>query len=190
MKRGFWRSKWSRQLEPEVGHCRKTARSARYDACMCPSEKYRYSLERSIQAKGPSVCFVMLNPSTADEIKNDPTIKRCIGFATRELGRRLLVLNLFAYRATSPKVLRAVDDPIGPENGRVWAHHVNELAIERDSVVVAAWGNDGEGRNAQEFKALCAAVGLQLRCLGFTRNRAPRHPLYVRRDAPLVPMAA
>ena len=121
--------------------------------------------------------FIGLNPSTADETVDDPTIRRCIGFADDRGYGRLAVANLFAYRATRPAVLKRTSRPIGVANNR-W---LLRLAAE-SNLCVAAWGNGGRhlGRDAEVVALL---RGLQ--CLGVTASGAPRHPLYVRRDTKL-----
>jgi hypothetical protein len=119
----------------------------------------------------------MLNPSTADERTDDPTIRRCIGFA-RDWGYGgVEIVNIFALRATDPRELRLARDPIGRVNDR----HVREAA-ERSSAVVIAWGVHGALRARG-----AAALGLlspraRLLALGWTRAGEPRHPLYLRRD--------
>lgn len=148
---------------------------------------YRYTLHRHIPCmlRWLRPClFVMLNPSRADATIDDPTIKRCIGFAKAWSCTSLTVVNLFALRATDPEALAAHADPVGPENDR----YVREqLEAHRLGVVVAAWGSHAFARTrAREF---CASVtGLQ--CLGITKDGSPRHPLYVRSDQPLQPYGA
>jgi len=147
-----------------------------------PCRRYRYTLSRSINTGGKQVLFVMLNPSTADEVQNDPTIRRCIRFAQREGGSILNVVNLFAWRSTDPGVLGEVLDPIGPDNDR----HIVEAAT-KSSLIVCAWGVHGafmqRGKAVQQLLA-----DRPLYALGFTKDGAPRHPLYVKGDAPLVRM--
>ena len=152
-------------------------RSAHFSRC----KQYRYALWRTWDAKRPTVLFVGLNPSTADATEDDPTIKRCIRFADDRGYGRLAVANLFAYRATSPAVLRQTPHPIGTANNR-W---LRRLAAESD-VCVAAWGNGGRhlGRDTEVIGILG-----DLKCLGLTKTGAPRHPLYVRADTKLWPFA-
>jgi hypothetical protein len=141
--------------------------------------KYRYSLEREWMTGGGTCLFVMLNPSTADATEDDPTIRRCIGFAQRWGYQRLTVGNLFAYRATDPRELREVDDPGGPENPT----HLGLLAREADRVV-AAWGAFPV-TGAKWVDVVLSEVGGPLYCLGTTANGSPRHPLYVKSDTEL-----
>ena len=118
----------------------------------------------------------MLNPSTADEQRDDPTIRRCIGFA-RDWGYGgLEVVNLFAFRATDPRELRHAADPVGPQND----HHL-ALAARRATLVVAAWGANADARRARRAMQVLSGQRRSLAHLGFTRSRQPRHPLYLPR---------
>jgi hypothetical protein len=148
---------------------------------------YRYRLWRTLASGGRSgrLLFVMLNPSTADATINDPTLRRCISFASDWGFGSLEVCNLFAYRATDPEVLARLPDPIGPENDR----HLLAAAA-RAETIIAAWGGRGDlkGRAAQ-VKALLVCCR-PLFCLGLTKGGAPRHPLYVRRGTAPIPFAA
>jgi hypothetical protein len=149
--------------EPETG--------ATISAC----EKYRYDLWRVWDPELPVVNFVGLNPSTADATKDDPTIRRCIGFAKAWGCGGLLMTNLFAFRSTDPKGLLTADDPVG-EGNQPSLLRAKRLA----RYVIAAWGVHGtlSGRDA-EVMALFGPV----QCLGYTKDGHPRHPLYVRADA-------
>ena len=127
------------------------------------------------------MAFVMLNPSTADERRDDPTIRRCVGFARRWGFGGVEIVNLFALRASDPRALRRASDPVGPDNDR----HIARVAA-RATLLVVAWGVWGRlrGRSA----ALRARLSRRApRCLGLTRSGEPRHPLYLRADARLVP---
>lgn len=148
---------------------------------------YRYRLERPLDpaGRGPIV-FVMLNPSTADAELDDPTIRRCRGFANREAATRLVVVNLFAYRATKPADLELAADPVGPLND---AHLLAALDETRaGGRVVAAWGAQPRARaHGLAFRAMAADLGVELYALGLTADGSPRHPLYVRGNAKPVP---
>ena len=146
---------------------------------------YRYRLSREWDADLPIVNFIGLNPSTADALRDDPTIRRCIGFARRWGFGKLVMTNLFAYRATDPLALcRAEADVVGPEN----AIFLEESAAEA-SMVIAAWGAvDGLFRNSVRF-ALRQTESVRQRlangelyAIGFTQRGYPRHPLYVKGD--------
>lgn len=139
--------------------------------------RYRYRLWRRWDRSRPVVAFVMLNPSTADARRDDPTIRRCIGFARAWGFGGVDVVNLFAYRATDPRDLLRVADPVGPRN---WRHI--QRAVLGAALVVAAWG-------AHPSAARRVPISLpRARCLGLTRTGQPRHPLYLRRDARPVPV--
>lgn len=146
--------------------------------------RYRYALQRQLEASGQgAVLFVMLNPSTADACRDDPTIRRCIGFARRLGARRLLVGNLYAYRATLPRQLFAAEDPVGPGNDR-W---LRRMARQVDRIVVA-WGAHAVPERVQRVGRLLAGVHSEpLLALGLTVSGQPRHPLYLPRDAQLQP---
>lgn len=140
-------------------------------------EKYRYLLTRT-WGVGPKALFVMLNPSTATEVQNDPTVERCERRA-RSLGfGAFRVTNIFAYRATDPKVMRAVADPVGPGNDSA----IRESALWADRIV-CAWGNHGLHLDRGHHVAkLLRATGAPLFHLGLTGQGQPRHPLYVGYD--------
>ena len=142
-------------------------RAARIDGA------YRYSLWRRVGPSPGRVLFVMLNPSTADAIADDPTIRRCSGFARAWGYGELEVCNLFAYRTPYPRELLGVEDPVGPSNDRFLSR-----AAARADRVLAAWGVVGM-RSARAAVVLENLRKVPLSCLGRTRDGAPRHPLYV-----------
>jgi hypothetical protein len=135
------------------------------------TEMYRYTLTRIWDRSKRRVCFVMLNPSTADGYEDDPTIRRCIGFAERWGYGSLSVVNLYAFRATDPRELWKTTFPVGKEND-TWI----ERAVLESKCVVAAWGAGAKCRvrTRQVMSLLKGAV-----CLGTSKSGAPRHPLYV-----------
>lgn len=145
--------------------------------------RYRYALMRRWD-DNPPLTFIMLNPSTADASLDDPTIRRCVGFAKREGCGAAHVLNLYAYRATDPKALLTCEDPVGPENDTYLLRHA-WAALTAGRPVVAAWGVHAQSQRVKEMLALVPE--LDLRCLGATKDGHPRHPLYVKGDQPLVP---
>jgi hypothetical protein len=136
---------------------------------------FRYRLWRT-WAAGPRVVFIGLNPSTADATADDPTVRRCVGFAKAWGFGGVDVVNLFAYRATEPRVLKRAADPIGPDND----DHLLEVA--RDSGrVVAAWGVHGSHRIRDDsVLELLRAAGVKVSCLSRTQAGHPRHPLYAK----------
>lgn len=136
---------------------------------------YRYALTRAWNASGRRLLFIMLNPSKATELVNDPTVERCERRA-RALGYGAFrVCNIFAWRETDPAALRRATDPVGPENDAV----LRDSAAWADDIL-CAWGIHGAhlGR-ADAVTALLLATGRPLLCLGLTRAGHPRHPLYV-----------
>jgi hypothetical protein len=140
---------------------------------------YRYRLWRVWQPDRPRVVFVLLNPSTADASRNDGTIRRCLAFA-RELGCGALeVVNLFAFRAVNPRLLRHVSDPVGAGNDAA----IRGAAADAD-LIVLGWGCHGAylGRDARVRELLSH---YPLYAYGLTRDGHPRHPLYIRRDSAL-----
>jgi hypothetical protein len=145
---------------------------------------YRYTLGRrwSQDLSDGAAVFVMLNPSTADAAVDDPTIRRCIGFAKALGYGGLHVVNLYAFRATKPADLWRAADPIGPDNDE----HLRETfkaAAREGRAVIAAWSANAQPLRAEFVGALARAAGVTLQALGFTKDGAPRHPLYLRADA-------
>jgi len=149
-------------------------------ATFSPCGRYRYRLERDWRG-GKAMPFGLLNPSTADAAKDDPTIRRCAKFAERDGFGRLVVVNLFAFRSTDPDALLEQEDPVGPENDA----HIGRALIE-SSKVVLAWGANPIAEDRGKMVALRICGVVPTFALGFTASGAPRHPLYVRGDAPLV----
>jgi len=145
--------------------------------------RYRYSLERE-WSKAPPMVFCMLNPSTADASVDDPTIRRCIGFAKREGCGGIYVVNLFAYRATNPADLRSAGDPFGPENAEEIGAAMTWAAV--GGPFVAAWGANPAARHGRAYITERArAFGIKVYCLGKTKAGAPMHPLYLPGNADL-----
>ena len=135
-------------------------------------DDYRYLLERYWGERN-LVLFVMLNPSTADGTKDDPTIRRCIGFAKSNGFLGLRVVNLYAWRATEPQEIFKAADPIGPENDK-W---IDQAAFTCDTIV-AAWGTLGQPERVHHVMRILEAHKL-VYCLGRTKDGHPRHPLGV-----------
>jgi hypothetical protein len=158
--------------------------AVRKDAFVSPCGLYRYWLCR-VWDDRPPVCWVMLNPSTADASLDDPTIRRCVAFARSWGAGGIYVVNLFALRATDPGQLSASLAPVGPDNDHAVCSHAT---TEGQLAVVAAWGTGG-GYLARD-RAVCRMLrerGVDLKCLGTTRHGHPRHPLYVSGNTPLQP---
>lgn len=151
---------------------------------------FRWSLTREWRAGEPTCCFVMLNPSTADGTADDPTIRRCVRFADRMGCGALEVRNLYPLRATDPAELKAHPDPGGGVDGAKAL-----LLALRHPVVVCGWGAvllpdrlcRIHAKRVADFHTAAVQAGVSLKCLGTTKDGHPRHPLYVKADAELVP---
>lgn len=133
---------------------------------------FRYFLAR-IWGPGPIVVFIMLNPSTADASKDDPTIRRCIGFAQKWKYGGVIVVNLFAFRATKPKALKKAEDPVGPENDEIILE-----ACTSAGRIVGAWGAHGTYESRDELVENLL-LDHELLCLRKTKKGHPEHPLYI-----------
>ena len=150
------------------------------DAKLSDCRKYRYALWRTWDDSKPYVMIVGLNPSTADETKDDPTLTRCIKFAKYWGYGGLCMANLFAFRATEPSDMMASSDPVGLENDS-WLSKLSKDA----GIVVAAWGNDGShlGRSSA-IKAMLP----NLHYIKMNKSGEPAHPLYLRSSLVPTPM--
>ena len=147
------------------------------EAVYSPDSRYRYALTRN-WAAGERVLFVMLNPSTATEVQNDPTVERCERRA-RALGfGGFAVANIFAFRATDPRVMRAEPDPVGPANDAI----LLDLAAKADRII-CAWGSHGAHLDrGTTVRTLLRTTGRTLFHLGLTVAGQPKHPLYIGYD--------
>lgn len=145
------------------------------ETVLSPRRRYRYCLWREWDRTNPRYAvFVGLNPSTADEVDDDPTIRRCIDYAKRWGYGALCMVNLFAYRATQPKLMKEHVAPVGDDND-FWL-----LEVVKDAeVVVAAWGTNGTHRGRD--KAVMRLLAGRLSCLDKTKEGQPKHPLYLRK---------
>ena len=148
----------------------------RHGAELDDDREYRYRLWRVWDATKPTIAFVMLNPSTADESEDDPTIRRCIGYAKDWGYGRLEVVNLFALRSPDPENLRDHPDPVGPENDE----YLQQVCSDAEKVIVA-WGANGglHGR----ARAVADLLDADLYALDTTKEGHPVHPLYQPADA-------
>lgn len=147
-------------------------------AIYSPCESYRYLLTRKWDAGGPKALFVMLNPSTATEMQNDPTVERCERRA-RALGfGAFRVANIFAWRATDPREMRSAADPVGPLNDAALM-----FSLGWADLVLCAWGTHGAhlGRGAAVVSML-RQTGKPLHHLGLSLQGHPKHPLYIGYD--------
>lgn len=148
-------------------------RSATFSGC----RTWRYALYRRWDETLPWCMFIGLNPSTADETEDDPTIRRCIGFAKDWGYGGLIMCNLYGFRSTDPKGLLACADPVGPRNDEALAACAGKAAL-----VVAAWGMHAKPDRAD---AVVDLLGGSLCCLGRTLAGFPKHPSRLRKDTPL-----
>lgn len=150
------------------------------EAVYSDCEKYRYSLTRIWDAAGARALFVMLNPSTATEVQNDPTVERCERRA-RALGfGGFRVTNIFAWRDTDPKNMRAAHDPVGPENNDTIRQSALSWVRDTNDQIICAWGAHGD-HLGQGFaiQSLLRKCDKPLYSLGMTKQGHPKHPLYI-----------
>lgn len=149
----------------------ETLKNAVFSRC----RRYRYVLRRSWHLDHPQVLFVALNPSTADEVTDDATVRRCVGFGRHWGFGGIIIANLFAYRTPDPSALRSARNPIGPKNDW-WLEFLSDEA----AMTVAAWGIHGnlDGRAETVLPKL-----KNVHVLGRTKGGDPRHPLYLPRTA-------
>lgn len=152
-----------------------------------PDRTHRYTLWRYLDGFTQTrfVQFIGLNPSTADEIIDDPTIRRCKDFAARWGYSALCMTNLFSFRATDPKVMRAATVQVDHIRlNRWWIKEIACLA----SLTVCAWGVHGSFRGEADALLLeLSAWRARLHCLGRTKDGHPKHPLYLRADSQPIP---
>lgn len=146
---------------------------------LSPCGSYRYLLTRTLQHGTGACVFVMLNPSTADGLKDDPTIRRCVGFVQDWGFQQLRVVNLFAWRATYPRDMLRQLDPVGPD-GDGWILR----ACDDADRIVCAWGAQKARpvrTRADTVRSLLVGAGHQLEHLGLSLEGQPRHPLFLER---------
>tara|TARA_B100000795_G_scaffold263796_1_gene243434 strand:- start:1720 stop:2196 length:477 start_codon:yes stop_codon:yes gene_type:complete len=149
-------------------------KSAVFSSC----RKYRYSLTREWNLTGNYVLFIGLNPSIADELIDDPTLKRCINFAKDWGYGGLIMVNLFAYVSTHPSELKNTKLPIGKENDKhILKNH------QKSQLTVIAWGNDGYLYDRD--KEVLAIIDSPM-CLNINKSGQPAHPLYQKKDQELI----
>lgn len=150
-----------------------------------PDRRHRYWLTRDAMPIGGNgtLNFVLLNPSTADETQDDPTIRRCLGYARTWGYSRLVITNLLAFRATRPVDLKRADDAVGPLND----DHIRTQATLADRVVVG-WGVHGDYlRRGEQVMEWLRLVGVRPFCLATTLGGQPGHPLYLPKDLEPMP---
>lgn len=153
-----------------------------------PDRIYRYKLWRR-WSEGPLLMVVGLNPSTADETQDDPTVRRCIGYAKAWGYAGLMMTNAFAFRATNPKVMLFFPEPI-----LAWSQNLaiiereSRLVIRESGAVLAAWGNHGSHRiQSRCLRQRLHLCGGGVACLGLTKSGEPKHPLYLAANTKPIP---
>jgi hypothetical protein len=144
-------------------------------ATFSPCRRWRYLLWRRWDAAKPVANFLMLNPSTADEVKLDPTCARARDYAERWGYGALIVTNIFAFRNTDPNRMKAAQDPVGPGNDAAIVK-----AAKESGIVVCAWGNHGSFlERSCEVRALLSKSKIKPHALRLNANGEPAHPLYL-----------
>lgn len=154
-------------------------------ASFSPCRRYRYRLWRQWDASLPSVVWLMLNPSTADELVLDPTLRRCQGYARQWGAGGFEVLNLFALRSTDPKGLYGIEDPVGPDNDQTIADTFRLASLagplpgyDRPFVAVG-WGRERMASPRARQLVPILPAGMELRSLRVNQDGSPQHPLYL-----------
>lgn len=148
---------------------------------MSPCGAFRYWLRRGDIFQGRFLTFIMLNPSLANETRDDPTLRRCIAFAEREGYSALVVVNLYALISPRPSELKHSPDPVGPDND-FWLDWA--IGMRRGGFI-AAWGNNADPIRVAQVVAKLDRAGVEVHCFGINKNGSPKHPLYVASDAKL-----
>lgn len=142
--------------------------------------QYRYRLWRYWNPTKPFCLFIMLNPSTAGEIENDPTVERCERRALQMGFGGLVVCNIFAFRATDPQAMKAALDPVGPHND--W-YIRDEAKRPRTGRVICGWGEHGKHRGrSKAVTDMLRQEGVTLYYLRLNKSGEPQHPLYIGYD--------
>ncbi len=150
-------------------------------------ERYRYVLTRQWEEVSENrAVFIGLNPSTATEYQNDPTVARCIKYAKTWGHDSMTMLNAFAFRSTDPKGLKSVEDPVGSANDRYILKQCRDA-----SQIILCWGTHAEylDRGLKLLEKL-SGRSFELNCLKITKNGHPSHPLYLKKDLQPIPFVA
>lgn len=153
---------------------RTTIKVIQRGAVMSSDERYRLTLRRGWNLDAHYAMFIGLNPSTADANEDDPTIRRCVRFAHDWGYGGIYMLNVYAYRATDPKVMLKAEDPNGMGNDMGLRFY-----SRRAGIIIAAWGVNCP---IEREKEVCKIIDRPIHCLGLTKDGRPRHPLYVKAD--------
>jgi hypothetical protein len=154
------------------------------NAHLSPDRRYRYWLIRRWDAKRPLLCVIGLNPSTADAVQDDPTLRKVIGFAIGLEFGGVLMLNVGAYRATDPQEWKRASDPFGPRN--TIRHLKSYIARFKPGKIVVAWGKNCNIDSARLRVAALLAELPRLHCWGRNADGSPRHPGRISYSTPLV----
>lgn len=165
-------------MAEQIGLIDEVSKGATMSACGA----YRYALWRDWDVAKGRVCWIMLNPSTADAEEDDPTIRRCMGFARAWGYGGIVVVNLFAFRATKPADMLYADDPVGPDNDATIREALNSGLT---AMHVCAWGQNAPRDREAEVVKLIRDYGYVPHALRLTKSGHPGHPLYLPGD--LVP---
>lgn len=140
-----------------------------------PCKEYRYSLTKVVSDSKLPLLFILLNPSTATEVTNDPTVSRCQRRASMLGYQSFRICNLFAYRTKNPTIMKKCPDPIGPQN-----NHIIRDSILWANEIICAWGSHGTYLNrAAEVYKIINTIGVKTYHLGLTKANQPKHPLYL-----------
>ena len=153
---------------------------ATFSQCM----QYRYKLWRKFKEGADTVLFIMLNPSTADEMKNDPTVERCERRAKSMKFAEMVVCNIFALRSTSPKALSNIDfSPVGEDNDNAILTEASKAKL-----VICAWGTHGKINGRGKYvRSILLSNSVDLHVLATSKSGEPKHPLYLRNDLQPIP---
>lgn len=148
-------------------------------AVFSDDDKYRYRLTRLLNEHGRAgwICWILLNPSTANENVLDPTLRRCRNFSLDWGHNGMIIVNLFGLRATNPKELAAVVDPVGADNDE----HIARAVDEADRIM-CAWGAHPmtlRFNRRDEVRRILERASRVAFALKLTRAGAPSHPLYL-----------
>lgn len=151
--------------------------------------KFRYHLTRTWDEALRPLPFIMLNPSTADADKDDPTIRKCIGFAERLGFGGIEVFNLYGFRATKPRELKNHGYPEGPLNDSIMTRRLEELKLHERGYVICAWGAHARGLSKPQYvRSHLSLAGARLRALRLLPDGTPEHPLMLPYSCQPVPL--
>lgn len=150
---------------------------------------FRYDLVRLWDDTRPTFLIIMLNPSTADADKTDPTTTKCLHYANIQNCGRYVAVNLFGFRSPKPSVMKKATDPVGPDNDH-WIESHLLIVKKYGGVVIVAWGNDGKHMNRDAaMMDMLDRMEIKPLCFGVNQNGTPKHPTYLAKNLELVPYA-